>query len=108
MSAKTLPPNAGAPNQQSPEELPKDAVAVLVWRKFTGPQPLTIVVTKDSWENNRKRAAKIGFSPETVFTFESPQSAAGRTSIFQLTDVVGWAGNVHSSIVLAPKGLKVT
>lgn len=108
MSVKMKPANSvGTPNQQSPEELPNDAVAVLVWRKFTGPQPLTIVVTKDSWERNRDLVRKTNFVADTVYEFHSPQSPAGRTSVFQLTDVVGWAGNVHSSIVAAPKGLKV-
>lgn len=85
------------------EDLPPDAVALLVWRKFTGPQPMTIVVTKASWEMNKKVVIDAGFQfvPERIYEFESPVNAKGRKTVFQVQDVVGWAGNYDTGIVPA-------
>ncbi len=115
--SKTLPPKAGAqsapvmnPTKASEvEDLPQDAVALLVWRKFTGPQPMTIVVTKASWEMNRKVVMNAGaqFLPERVYEFDSPTNPKGRRTTFMLQDVIGWAANVDTGIVPAPSGLKV-
>lgn len=78
------------------EDLPKDAVALLVWRKFTGPQPMTIVVTQASWEMNRKVVMDQGarFNPERIYEFDSPTNSKGRRTTFMLQDVIGWAANV--------------
>jgi len=93
------------------EDLPKDAVALLVWRTFTGPQPMTIVVTKASWEMNKKTVMDAGakFNPERIYEFDSPTNPKGRKTTFHLQDVIGWAANVDvkSSIIAAPPGLKV-
>lgn len=114
MSKRELTPSASAPvmnptKASEVEDLPEDAVALLVWRKFTGPQPMTIVVTKASWEMNRKVVMNAGsqFLPERVYEFDSPTSPNGRRTTFMLQDVIGWAANVHSSIIQAPPGLKV-
>lgn len=90
-------------------DLPEDAVALLVWRKFTGPQPLTIVVTKASWEMNKKVVMDSGatFNPNRIYEFDSPTGPTGRKTTFHLQDVVGWAANVHSGIVTAPPGFTV-
>lgn len=91
------------------EELPNDAVALLVWRKFTGAQPMTIVVTKASWEMNKKVVVDTGmqFIPERIYEFDSPPNPQGRKTTFHLQDVIGWAANVHTGVIPAPKGLKV-
>jgi len=93
------------------EDLPKDAVALLVWRKFTGAQPMTIVVTKASWEMNKKVVMDGGatFNPERIYEFDSPTNSKGRRTTFHLQDVIGWAANVDtsSSIIQPPAGLKV-
>ena len=91
------------------EDLPNDAVALLVWSKFTGPQPMTIVVTRASWEMNKKVVVDAGFVfvPERVYEFDSPTNPKGRRTTFMLQDVIGWAANFHSAIIQAPPGLKV-
>ena len=91
------------------EDLPKDAVALLVWREFTGAQPMTIVVTKASWDMNRKAVMNDGakFIPNRIYEFDSPTNPKGRKTIFMLQDVIGWAANVDTGIVAAPPGLKV-
>ncbi len=96
-------------NVSEVENLPQDAVALLVWRKFCGPQPMTLVVTKASWEMNKKVVMDAGmqFVPERIYEFESPTNSKGRKTIFYLQDVLGWAANFHSSIIQAPPGLKV-
>ncbi len=102
-------PGPNPTNASEVEDLPQDAVALLVWRRFTGPQPMTIVVTKASWEMNRKVVMDAGatFLPERVYEFDSPTNPRGRRTTFMLQDVIGWAANVHSSIIAAPPGLKV-
>jgi hypothetical protein len=91
------------------ENLPKDAVALLVWRKFTGPQPMTIVVTRNSWEMNKKVVMDAGFQfvPERIYEFDSPTNPKGRKTTFMFQDVIGWAANVDTGIIAAPPGLKV-
>ena len=98
MSNVSLPAGAAG---ISPEDLPEDAVALLVWRKFAGPNPMTVVVTKDSFEKNRARVAKVGgtFNPDSIYTFEGPVSPSGRKTTFQFQDVISWAGNYHSGII---------
>jgi hypothetical protein len=79
------------------EDLPDDAVALLVYRGFTGPNPMTIVVTEESWEMNKKVVIDAGmkFEPDRIYEFESPINPAGRRTTFHLQDVVGWAANTH-------------
>ena len=91
------------------EDLPDDVVALSVWRTFTGPQPMTIMVTKASWEMNKAALMKQGhrFHADRIYEFDSPTSPKGRRTTFHLQDVIGWAANVHSSIIQAPAGLKV-
>lgn len=91
------------------EDLPQDAVALLVWRKFTGPQPMTVVVTKASWEMNKKVVMDQGatFNPDRIYEFDSPTNPKGRRTTFMLQDVIGWAASVDTGIVKPPAGLKV-
>lgn len=91
------------------EQLPEDAVALLVWRKFTGPQPMTIVVTRASWEMNKKVVMDGGatFNSDRIYEFDSPTNPKGRRTTFLLQDVIGWAANIHSGVIAAPWGLKV-
>ena len=98
-----------AANAHEVEDLPKDAVALLVWRKFTGSQPMTIVVTKASWEMNREVVMNSGahFHSERVYEFDSPTNPKGRRTTFMLQDVIGWAANVDTDIVPVPPDLKV-
>ena len=109
MAAPASAPVMNPTDVREVEDLPNDAVALLVWRKFTGPQPMTIVVTKASWEMNRKVVMDQGacFNPDRIYEFDSPTNPAGRRTTFMLQDVIGWAANVHSSIIQAPPGLKV-
>lgn len=80
------------------KNLPKDAVALLVWRGFTGSQPLTIVVTKESWLINEEAVVNNGFAfdPGRAYKFVSPVSPEGRQTTFLFQDVVGWAANVDN------------
>lgn len=96
-------------NASEVEDLPKDVVAILVWRKFSGPQPMTIVVTKASWEMNKKTVMDGGatFNPDRIYEFDSPTNPRGRKTTFMLQDVIGWAANVDTGIVPAPSGLRV-
>lgn len=95
-----------APNSNDPANfpdvnaLPEDAVALLVWREGFGPQPLTIIVSRASWDMNKKVLADAGmaFNPDRIYEFESPTNEHGRKSIFHLQKVIGWCGNVHSGI----------
>lgn len=84
-------------------DLPSDAVALLVWREGFGPQPLTIVVSKRSWEMNQKVVADAGsqFHPDRIYEFESPTNPKGRKTIFHLQKVIGWAANIDTGIVPA-------
>ena len=78
------------------EDLPEDVVALLVWRNFTGNQPMTIVVTKESWMRNHKIAQSSRlFHPDRIYIFDSPVNEAGRQTVFQLQGIVGWAANVY-------------
>ena len=91
------------------EDLPDDVVALSVWCNFTGPQPMTIIVTKASWEMNKAVIMKQGhrFHADRIYEFDSPTSPKGRRTTFHLQGVTGWAANAHSSIIQAPAGLKV-
>ena len=82
------------------DDLPEDAVALLVWRKFTGPQPMTIIVTKESWDKNKKAVMDTGgvFHYERIYEFESPVNLKGRQTTFHLQDVIGWAANVGTDV----------
>ncbi len=108
-SSPATAPVMNPTNASEVEDLPQDAVALLVWRKFTGPQPMTIVVTKASWEMNRKVVMDQGstFHPDRIYEFDSPTNPKGRRTTFMLQDVVGWAANVDTGIVQPPPGLKV-
>ncbi len=79
------------------EDLPDDAVALLVYRGFTGPNPMTIVVTRASWDMNKKVLMDAGmtFDKERIYEFESPINPTGRKTTFHLMDVIGWAANTH-------------
>jgi len=83
------------------EDLPSDAVALLVWRTFTGAQPMTLVVTKASWEMNEEVIIHAGFKfvEGRIYEFESPINPEGRKTIFHLQDVIGWAANVDTGII---------
>lgn len=91
----------------TPEELPHDAVALHVWRNFTGVQPMTIVVTRASWDMNKKVVMDGGarFNPDRIYEFESPTNPQGRRTTFHLQDVVSWAASVYTGIVPAPAGI---
>jgi len=89
------------PDQFIVEDLPEDAVALLVWRNFTGNQSMTLVVTKASWEMNKKVVMDAGFTfmEGRIYEFESPTNPKGRKTIFHLQDVVGWVANVDTGII---------
>ncbi len=99
----------GSKQVQGVDNLPPDAVGLLVWRKFCGPQPMTFVVTKASWEMNKKVVVDAGmqFISERIYEFESLTTPEGRKTTFHLQDVIGWAANVVTGIVPAPPGFKV-
>lgn len=100
-----------APNSNDPaafkdvNALPDDAVALLIWRNDFGGQPLTIIITRASWDMNKERLMKDGhqFFPEHVYEFESPVNEQGRKSIFHLQKVIGWCANIHTGIKLVAK-----
>lgn len=79
-------------------DIPSDAVVLLVWRRFSGAEPFTIIVTPASWVMNKQVVVNAGFSfdPERIYEFESPPDKKGRKTIFHLQDVIGWAANVHT------------
>ena len=94
MSDSTLASTVNANN------LPQDAVALMVWTRHTGPQPVTIIVSRDSFEKNRERVKQSGtFMAENVYQFESPVNPSGRKTVYQLSGVVGWVGNLYTGIV---------
>ena len=111
----TKPSNSGSPTAQvtnpinagDVDGLPKDAVALLIWRDFTGPQPLTVVVTRASWDMNRKVVMDAGskFEPDRIYEFESPTNPAGRKTIFHFQGIVGWAANLDTGIIPVKMGL---
>lgn len=80
------------------EDLPDDAVALLVYRGFTGPQPMTIVVTLASWLMNKQVLMDGGmkFDKDRIYEFESPTNPKGRRTTFHLQDVTGWAANIFT------------
>ncbi len=82
-------------------DLPSDAVALFIWRKFSGSQPFIIVVTLASWLMNKQVVVDAGFSfdPERIYEFESPSSPEGRKTVFHLQDVIGWAASVDTGTV---------
>lgn len=102
-------PIANPTGAQQMADLPDDAVALLVWRTITGPSPMTFVVTRASWDMNRKVVIDAGsvFVAERIYEFESPTNEQGRKTIFHFQGVVSWAGNIATGIVPAPKGLVV-
>ncbi len=87
----------------SVDDLPSDHIALLVWREITGPQPMTIVITRASWEMNKKVIMDAGFKflPDRIYEFESPTNSNGRKTIFHLQGVVGWMANINTGIVPA-------
>ena len=86
-------------------DLNDDTVALLVWRKFMGATPMTIVVSREAWERNEKIIANHHtFQLNTVYTFESPVNAEGRQSVFHLQDVIGWAANVKADVQVEDVG----
>lgn len=87
----------------SVDDLPSDHIALLVWREITGPQPMTIVITRASWDMNKQVLMDNGFQfePKRVYEFESPTNEKGRKTIFHLAGVVGWMANIDTGIVPA-------
>lgn len=85
----------------SVDDLPKDAVALLVWREITGAQPTTIIITRASWDINKKVVVDAGsvFDPKRIYAFESPTNSKGRKTVFHLQGIVGWMANVDTGIV---------
>ena len=90
-------------NVTSADDLPADHVALLVWREITGPQPMTVVITRASWEMNKKVVMNAGFKfePNRIYEFESPTNEKGRKTIFHFQGVVGWMANIDTGIVSA-------
>lgn len=90
-------------NVTSMNDLPTDHIALLVWREITGPQPMTIVITRASWDMNKKVIMDAGFefNPKRIYEFESPTNEKGRKTIFHLAGVVGWMANLDTGIVPA-------
>jgi len=100
-----MTPNTNDPaTLKDVNQLPDDAVALLVWRDGFGPQPLTIIISQASWDTNKERVKKAGrFQAEFLYEFESPTNEQGRKSTFHLQKVIGWCANVHSGIVQVKK-----
>ena len=90
-------------NASSVDDLPVDHIALMVWREITGPQPMTIIITRASWDMNRKVVMDAGakFEPNRIYEFESPVNEKGRKTIFHLQGVVGWMANLDTGIVPA-------
>ena len=88
-------------NVTSVDDLPKDHIALLVWREITGPQPLTIIITRKSWDMNKQVIMDNGFQfePKRIYEFESPTTKGGRKTIFHLQGVVGWMANLDTGIM---------
>ena len=85
---------------QDVDQIPKDAVAVLVFREHCGPQPTTIIVTKASYENFLERmVADGGIKLEETYEFESPKAPKGRRSRFWFTRVVGITCNYDTGVL---------
>ena len=96
-------PEAAGAEAASVNDLPQDHVALLVWREITGPQPMTIIVTRASWDTNKKVVMEAGakFEPSRIYEFESPINDQGRKTIFHFQGVVGWMANIGTGIVPA-------
>ena len=90
-------------NVTSVDNLPSDHIALLVWREITGPQPMTIIITRQSWDMNKKVVRDDGFKfePNRIYEFEGPTTSKGRKTIYHLQGVVGWMANIHSGIIPA-------
>jgi len=90
-------------NVTSVDDLPAGHIALLVWREITGPQPMTIIITRASWDMNKKVVMDAGFKfePGRIYEFESPTTEGGRKTIFHLQGVVGWMANIDTGIVPA-------
>jgi hypothetical protein len=87
-------------NTNDPVDLPPDAVAIMVWRDGFGPQPITIVISRASWDTNHKKVIDDNrFNPDSVYVFESPINGQGRKTVFHLQNVIGWAANISTGIV---------
>ena len=58
---------------------------------------MTLVVTRASWDMNKKVVMDAGMKFESgrIYEFESPTNPKGRKTTFHLQDVVGWAANTH-------------
>lgn len=89
----------------SVDDLPADQVALMVWREITGPQPMTIIITRASWDMNKKVVMDAGaiFVPSRIYEFESPINDQGRKTIFHLQGVVGWMANIGTGIIVPAK-----
>ena len=85
------------------QNLPPNLVALMLWRdpKEYGPDPITFVVTKASFEYMQKKIKSEGeITPEKLYWFDTPQNPQGRRSVFYFTRVVGMMGNFHSPIIM--------
>lgn len=95
--------NDAVPTGQETRQLPKDAVALMLWRVASeyGPEPLTIVVTRNSWEAFKQVVINDGqkIDPDKVYHLESPANPNGRRTEFFLSRVVAFAASFHSGIV---------
>ena len=100
-----MAPNSNDPASfQDVNALPDDAVALLVWREDFGGQPLTIIITRGSWEMNKKVVMDAGMTfGDRIYEFESPVNEQGRKTIFHLEKVIGWCANFHTGIMQIAK-----
>jgi hypothetical protein len=81
-------------------EIPNDAVAVMIWRASCGPNPTTIIATRQSYDWFLERmVAEGGLSQKETYEFESPTPPQGRKSRFWFTDVTGITINYHSGVI---------
>jgi hypothetical protein len=88
--------------QQIVEQMPEGAVALNVWRAANeyGPDPITLVVSRESYDKFRKRVESISsISPDTLYIFESPLAPDGRKTVSHLTRIVGVMAYVNTKIL---------
>lgn len=83
----------------NPTSVPEDAVILIVWLKAHPAGPITAVVTRDSWEMNRKVIMDNGsqFNPDRVYEFDGPiDQDTKRRNLIQLQGVQSWIASIPS------------
>lgn len=103
MDAASMPPKGQPqPRQLNLSDLPPGSVALNVFRVATeyGPDPMTVVVSRESYDRVRKLIEQAdAIDPSWLFVLESPLSSDGRKTVLHLTRVVSIVAFINTSIV---------